>query len=116
MKASTRRRLWREARALARRGKRPPVHGWRTVGRFLLDMLFLLVFSVVRGVTYARHSRVIRVSKRAPLRSTKADAKRRAHEFVEHTTGRQMGWKGARKQMAKWNRDARRKTSASAAS
>jgi hypothetical protein len=43
------------------------------------------------------------VIQRERVRSTKADAKRRALKFVERVEGRRMGWKAARKRLDRWS-------------
>jgi hypothetical protein len=42
---------------------------------------------------------------RAPLRSSKADAKRAAHQYAEQVTGKRLSWKSARKLLARWERE-----------
>lgn len=53
--------------------------------------------------------------KRQPIRSTKADAKRQAHEYAKDIAGRDISWKKARKLLQRLDREGRASAAAEAA-
>jgi Flp pilus assembly protein TadB len=55
----------------------------------------------------AKRRRRRRRMSRIPLRSTKADAKRAAKKYAEELAGKKLGWKAARKMLARLERDGR---------
>jgi hypothetical protein len=79
----------------------------RAIGATLLSVApFLLPIILLNRLTVgaARRRRMRRMN-RAPLRSSKADAKRAAHQYAEQVTGKRLSWKSARKLLARWERE-----------
>jgi hypothetical protein len=80
----------------------------RAIGATLLSVAaFLLPVILLNRLTVgaARRRRMRRHMNRAPLRSSKADAKRAAHQYAEQVTGKRLSWKSARKLLARWERE-----------